>query len=140
MTVRIRQTCDGVDWAAVSALLKAAGMASFLPEQHAQAFSASYAAVFVYDDGRLIGCGRLLCDGVYQAALYDVAVSPDCQGRGIGRRIVETLLSRAQRFNVVLYASPGKESFYRKLGFRVLKTGMVRFVHADAMAQKGFSD
>lgn len=140
MTLEIRRTGAEVDWPALGALLQAAGMASFAPDMHQQAFAASHAVAFVYDGGRLVGCGRILSDGVYQAALYDVAVLPDCQGRGIGRRIVETLLAEVPSCNVVLYAAPGKEAFYRKLGFRAMKTGMVRFVRAEAMAQKGFSD
>jgi hypothetical protein len=38
--------------------------------------------------------------------------------------------------NVILYASPGKEDFYRKLGLRRMKTGMARFQNPGAMARR----
>jgi predicted N-acetyltransferase YhbS len=88
----------------------------------------------------LIGFGRALSDGVYQAALYDVAVLPEFQGKGVGTAIVKNILDRLASCNVILYASPGKEAFYRALGFRQLKTGMALFKHAEKMAAKGFSE
>jgi ribosomal protein S18 acetylase RimI-like enzyme len=115
-------------------------MASFAPEVHQKIFEASYAVAFAYDGDQLIGCGRALSDGIYQAALYDVAVLPEYQDKGIGRSLVEAILTRTGQCNVILYASPGKEGFYRKLGFRAMKTGMARFIWAEVMAQKGFTE
>jgi len=115
-------------------------MSFHAPEMHRRAFEAAYSVAFAYDGGALIGCGRALSDGVYQTALYDIAVLPRYQGSGVGRRLVEALLAGLGECNVILYASPGKEGFYRKLGFREMKTGMARFVRADAMAEKGFTD
>jgi ribosomal protein S18 acetylase RimI-like enzyme len=138
--VELRESCDGVDWTAVRDVLRDAGMAFHEPDKHRRAFEGAYAVVFAYDNGTLIGCGRALSDGVYQAALYDIAVLPCYQGSGLGRRLVEALLAGLGDCNVILYASPGKEGFYRKLGFRGMKTGMARFVRIDAMAERGFTD
>jgi len=38
------------------------------------AFLASYAVIYVFDSDKLIGLGRALCDGEYQAAIYDVVL------------------------------------------------------------------
>lgn len=138
--MELRQSCDGVDWAAVRDLLKEAGMSFHDADKHRRAFQAAYAVVFAYDGEALIGCGRALSDGVYQAALYDIAVLPSYQGGGLGRRLVEALMADLDHCNVILYASPGKEDFYRKLGFRGLKTGMARFLRADAMSARGFTE
>ena len=35
----------------------------------------------------LIGFGRAISDGEYQGAIYDVAVLPENQGKGVGRVI-----------------------------------------------------
>jgi len=43
-------------------------------------------------------------------------------------------------FNVILFASPGKEDFYRKLGLRKMKTGMALFKKPDEMKEKGFTE
>jgi ribosomal protein S18 acetylase RimI-like enzyme len=140
MAVELRLDCDGVDWGRVSQTLERVGMAFFEPEKHRQAFEASHTTVFAYDGDALIGFGRAISDGVYQAAVYDCAVLPEYQGRGIGKRIVETILSRLPACNVVLYAAPGKEGFYEKLGFRRMKTGMARFVRGEAMSRNGFTE
>ncbi len=132
--------CECVDWREVAATLERVGMAHREPEAHKKAFEASHTTVFVHDAGRLVGFGRALSDGVYQAAVYDVAVLPEFQGKGVGKLIVEHLLERTAGCNVILYASPGKENFYRKLGFRLMKTGMAAFSKAQIMAQKGFTE
>ena len=140
MKIVMQHEASEINWKTISDLLKIAGMAWFEPEKHQKAFEASHTAVFAFDGERLIGCGRALSDGVYQAALYDIAVLPEYQGKGVGRLIVDAILERVGHCNVILYASPGKEPFYRKLGFRSMKTGMARFIKADAMAQKGFTE
>jgi len=138
MELIIRDECAGVDWRQVAAILRAVGMGVYAPEEHQKAFAASQARVFVYVDGRLTGFGRAISDGVYQAALYDCAVAPSHQGQGIGRTIVERLLAQVAGCNVILYASPGKEGFYERLGFSRMKTGMALFKNKDAMRQRGF--
>ena len=35
----------------------------------------------------MIGFGRAISDGTYQAAIYDVAVNPDFQKKGLGNII-----------------------------------------------------
>lgn len=115
-------------------------MAHHAPEKHRQAFEASHTAVFVYEGAQLAGFGRAISDGAYQAAVYDVAVLPEFQGRGVGRMIMRRILERLPGCNVILYASPGKEDFHRKLGFRLMKTGMAAFSKGQAMADKGFTE
>lgn len=140
MQVRLQQDCAGIDWQAVQDLLKRAGMATYPPQVHRRAFHASYAVVFAVCDSGLCGCGRALCDGAYQAAFYDIAVDPAVQGGGVGRRMVEALLAAVPQCNVILYATPGKEGFYRKMEFRALQSGMGCFIRPDLKAQKGFTD
>ena len=45
---------------------------------------------------------------------------------------------RVAQCNVILYASPGKEGLYSRLGFRKMKTGMARFVNLERMESMGF--
>jgi ribosomal protein S18 acetylase RimI-like enzyme len=140
MDVDVQYGCSGVAWERVSEILERVGMAHYLPDAHRRAFEASHTALFVYQGDQLIGFGRALSDGVYQAALYDVAVLPECQGKGIGKRIVKSLLGRLSACNVILYAAPGKEEFYQTLGFRKMKTGMALFKSAGRMTEKGFTE
>ena len=140
MEVDIRQDCAGVDWTTVSETLKNVGMAHHEPDVHKRAFEASHTAVFLYHADRLIGFGRAISDGAYQAAIYDCAVHPDFQGKGLGRTIMDAILAQVSHCNVILYASPGKEGFYEKHGFRKMKTGMARFTKSEAMRKGGFTE
>ncbi len=140
MKIDIRFDCSAVDWNAVSEILKRVGMAYHEPKIHRKAFENSYITVFVYRGVHLIGFGRAISDGVNQAAIYDVAVIPEFQNKRLGTTIVENILSQLSQCNVILYASPGKETFYRKLGFRKMKTGMAIFRKAEEMKKKGFTD
>lgn len=140
MEVDVRQDCAGVDWKTVSETLKRVGMGYYAPDVHRRAFEASHTTVFVYQADLLIGFGRAISDGAYQAAIYDCAVLPEFQGKGIGTTIMHNILSRVAHCNIILYAAPGKEGFYQKHGFRKMKTGMAHFMQSMAMRERGFTE
>jgi GNAT superfamily N-acetyltransferase len=108
-------------------------MAYHEPDVHQRAFEASHTTVFVYENHQLLGFGRALSDGEYQGAIYDVVVLPEAQGKGIGKIIIETIKGALPSCNLILYATPGKEGFYKKLGFGLMKTGMAVFTNPQAM-------
>lgn len=138
MDIKIQLSCAGVDWQRVADTLKKVGMGHHHPDLHKKAFENSYVTVFLYHDNCLIGFGRAISDGAYQAAVYDVAIHPDFQKKGLGNMIIKTILARLPDCNVILYASPGKEGFYIKNDFRKMKTGMALFTNARKMREKGF--
>ena len=140
MEIFVKNDCLGVDWQIVTKILQSVGMACHAPEKHRKAFEASYTKVFLYNAETLIGFGRAISDGTYQAAVYDCAVAAEFQGKGIGRMIMENILSTLQDCNVILYASPGKEGFYEKLGFHKMKTGMAKFINKESMKERGFTE
>jgi len=136
----IRLTTDArlIDWAAAAEVFRLAPLGSREPDKLKRAFERSFAVVFAFDEERLIGLARATCDGEYQAAIYDMVVLPDYQGRGVGKMIMDELLSRLPVKNIILYAVPGKEGFYRKCGFRTMKTAMARLAPALADPQAGY--
>lgn len=140
MGLRIKKNCSNVDWEHVKEILKRVNMGYFDAEMHKKAFESSYAVIFIFKEDKLVGFGRALSDGVYQAALYDIAVIPEYQGQGIGSVIVKGLLELIPSCNVILYAAVGKEKFYQKLKFKRLKTGMGLFKNASLMQSKGFTE
>lgn len=78
-------------------------------------------------DGKSIGVVRVLTDMITDAYITDVIVSPDFQGRGLGRMLLDQVVSRLKGLSVnnvklacSLYANPGKETFYEKFGFQKL--------------------
>ena len=108
-------------------------MAYHEPEVHKRAFEASHTTIFIYEESQLIGFGRAISDGEYQGAIYDVAVMPEAQGKGIGKVIIQEILNRLPNCNIILYATPGMQGFYKKLGFGSMKTGMALFTSPQAM-------
>jgi GNAT superfamily N-acetyltransferase len=90
------------------------------PEELRAAASRSWFLLAAYHDGRLVGTGRVVSDGVLHALIVDVIVSPEWQGQGIGSSIMERLVEhcRAGRMrDVQLFCAKGKAPFYRRLGF-----------------------
>lgn len=138
MDLWFQDNYDNIDWKEIPLLLGQVGMSSTTVDKHRLSFENSYAVVFVFDKNKLIACGRMISDGVRQAAIYDVAVNPAYQGQKIGKEIMKRLLAKALGCNVILYASPGKEDFYRKLNFKKMKTGMVLFANAERMENSDF--
>jgi GNAT superfamily N-acetyltransferase len=137
LNIELKHDCIGVNWDEVYILRDRAGLGKFTVEQLRKAFENSNVTVFAFDAERLVGIGRALTDGACQAALYDLAVLPEFQGKGIGTTILSSILEHVPNCNVILYANPGKEAFYEKFTFRKLVTGMALFTHADIMKEKG---
>ena len=140
MELTYQKDCANIDWERVPELLNKVGMSSVDANKHRISFENSYAVVFVFDEKKMIGLGRSISDGVRQTALYDIAIDPTYQGYGIGRKVVDILLNATPDCNFILYASPGKEDFYRKLGFKKMKTGMMIFADPKRMEDGVFVD
>jgi len=140
MNLRIQLDTTNINWDLVVDILQKVGMGYHTAEIHQRAFNNSHTVVFVFDEDNLIGFGRAISDGEYQAAIYDVAVLPSYQGRGIGKTIIRTIVEDIPNCNFILYTSPGKEKFYEKENFKRMKTGMALFVNAEKMNGKGFTE
>ena len=140
MDIKISFDCTDVNWDNVAKILKQVGMGHYAPHLHKKAFMNSYVTLFAYIDNQMIGFGRAISDGVYQAALYDIAVMPEYQNIGVGKIILRNIMDKLQGCNVILYASPGKEGFYKKHDFRRMKTGMANFINPDQKREMGFTD
>ena len=69
---------------------------------------------------RLVGFGRASTDGIYRAVLWDIVVAGDLQGRGLGRKVVEALLSSPSLRNVerLYLMTTNSAGFYQQLGFQ----------------------
>ncbi len=115
-----------IDWNEAATVFERAPLGSTRrrPDMLRKAFESSYAVVYVFDDHKLVGLARALCDGVYQAAIYDVVVLPEYQGKGIGKEVMMRLHDQLPVGNVILYAVPGREGFYSACGFRKMLTAM----------------
>jgi len=141
MALEWMDSLDGVDWQALSALYRLTPMGEKAAVDLATAFGNSRFCCFVYDDGRLIGAGRVLADGVDCSYICDVVVHPDCQGQGIGKAIVTQMVERSSGHRkILLYTFPGREGFYRQLGFRPMRTALALFADPAQAQLKGLID
>ncbi|MDR7035558.1 MULTISPECIES: GNAT family N-acetyltransferase [Methylobacterium] len=65
----------------------------------------------------LVGIARVLTDFAWCAYVSDLAVDRAVQGRGIGRRLLETVRERTgPDVAVTLAAAPGADAFYERIG------------------------
>jgi len=139
MSVHLSTDTSHVSWHELSRLYELAPLGKKrAPEQLALVFNNSLLKVFAFDGDRLIGAGRALSDGVWRAAIFDVAVLPEYQGNGIGSRIIRHLVQSADVDVVMLYAAPGKEAFYEQFGFRKMKTAMAIMSNPEDRKARGF--
>lgn len=127
-----------VDWDELSELYRLAPLGEKSPQDLATVFSASKFKCLVYAKGILVGAGRALADGADCSYICDVAVHPQYQGLRLGRKIIEKLVAfSAGHKKIILYANPGKEGFYRKLGFYRMKTAMAIFSNQKQALEAG---
>lgn len=76
--------------------------------------------VTAYNGKKLVGCGRVICDGILHAMIYDLIVEPGSQGNGIGTKILDKLISLCGENNIrdiQLFSAKGKREYYEKRGF-----------------------
>jgi ribosomal protein S18 acetylase RimI-like enzyme len=138
MTLRWQHDSADIDWNALSDLYRIAPLGEKDPDDLKVCFTNSMFKCFVFDQGLLVGAGRAVADGIDCSYLCDVAVHPRHQGRGLGKEIIGRLRDfSASHRKIILYANPGKEGFYRKLGFLPMKTAMAIFRNREHAIRTG---
>ena len=76
--------------------------------------------VTIWNHQQLIGFARATSDAIYRATIWDVIVHPDYRGLGLGRKLVETILTHphVNRVERVYLMTTHQQSFYKKIGFQ----------------------
>jgi ribosomal protein S18 acetylase RimI-like enzyme len=138
MKISLSTDIDRIFWEELARLFELAPLGKNRdPEKLEMAFRNSLLKVFAFDGTKLVGAGRALSDGVWRAAIYDVAVLPEYQGKGIGSTIIRHLIDAAHVEVIMLYAAPGKEEFYEQFGFRKMTTAMAITPSEDEARKRG---
>ncbi|MBW4662798.1 MAG: GNAT family N-acetyltransferase [Chroococcus sp. CMT-3BRIN-NPC107] len=94
--------------------------------------------ISVWDNQKLIGFARATSDGIYRATIWDVVIDPQYRGAGLGRKLVETVLShpRMNRVERVYLTTTHQQSFYERIGFEAnSSTTMVLYNQPIAKVQ-----
>ena len=106
------------DWNDLSKLYEIAPLGIKSPNDLKIVFSNSRFKSFVYDGALLIGVGRALSDGLDFSYICDIAIHPEYQGVGLGKKIVQSLIEQSKNHKkIILYANPGKEGFLLKKSY-----------------------
>jgi len=96
------------------------------PEQFRRMMEKTDRTIVAWDDSRIVGFARALCDGVSNGYISMVAVAADRRGKGIGRKLVEALTKDDLNITWVLRAGRGSEGFWKKIGFKGSEIAMER--------------
>lgn len=88
-------------------------------EDLAIAIANSDPVVTAWDHDLMIGFARATSDGIYRATVWDVVIHPSYQGAGLGRKLVETVLShpKMSRVERIYLMTTHQQSFYQRIGF-----------------------
>jgi len=66
----------------------------------------------------VLGCAGLHLDSAVLAEIYAVAVTPECQGKGVGRQLMQECLRRARERGVrQLWLATIKPEYFERHGF-----------------------
>lgn len=141
MSLTWSNSTESVDWSELAALYCAAPLGNKNPDDLKVAFTNSRFVCFVREDEKLVGVGRALADGIDCSYICDVAVIPSHQGTGLGKEIIGRLITlSAGHKKIILYAVPGKEPFYKKFGFKRMRTAMAIFENQALAQERGYLD
>jgi GNAT superfamily N-acetyltransferase len=116
-----------------------------IPEKQVQAGLNRSDFVIAAKDGReTIGMSRVVTDGGCVALILDVVVLPQYQGHGIGRALMQAVMTyiegrieEGEVINICLMAAKGKEGFYKQFGFEERPNdksgaGMTQWIRKEA--------
>lgn len=128
MDIKFRFDQNSIDWNKLAELYRIAPLGERIPEALKTVYTNSKYKCFAYDCDTVIGAGRALADGCDCSYLCDIVLHPDYQGKGLGKLIVQHLMKLSEGHKkIILYANPGKEGFYAKMGFKKMNTAMAIF-------------
>ena len=138
MNITLKYDQSEIDWCELTELYRIAPLGEKNPEDLKLTFSNSMFKCFAYDGNKIVGVGRALADGRDCSYICDIAVHPEYQGIGLGKKIIQSLVDQSDGHKkIILYSNPGKEGFYKKLGFKKMNTAMAIFQNEAAMLGNG---
>ncbi|MDJ0553732.1 MAG: GNAT family N-acetyltransferase [Microcoleaceae cyanobacterium MO_207.B10] len=83
------------------------------------AIANSNPVVTAWDHKQIIGFGRATSDCIYRGTIWDIVIHQNYQGGGLGRKLVQTILSHPRICHVerVYLMTTYQQKFYERIGF-----------------------
>lgn len=89
-------------------------------------FDNSNLIITAWDGTELVGVARSITDWCWSCYLADLAVKPECQKEGIGRKLIELTKEKVGAQSMVLLLSvPTALAYYPKVGFRKQESSFI---------------
>jgi len=92
------------------------------------ALAGSFLVTSAWKDETMIGFARAAGDGVFSVTIWDVVVRPEFQKRGIGKLLINSMLTKLNDCGIpliTLYSELDKINFYSKLGFETYSKNII---------------
>ncbi len=126
--VTLREGLDGLTPARIATLYRRAPLLRPTGDRAAieRTFAHSSLVLSAWLGERLVGLARVLTDGEQFSFLCDLAVEPDVQGAGIGKKLIAEVLARCAGTELVLRDSNLSSGFYERLGFTPVENGWMK--------------
>ena len=114
----IKEGLDGLSPQSIRMLYRRAPLHRPVSDPHSlwMMFEKASLVVTVWKSGRLVGIARVLTDGVLYSYLCDLAIEPDVQGLGIGKRLMKYVQERCAGTELVLRSSLSR--FHKRSGLK----------------------
>ena len=124
-------------------LRKKVGWVPLSAGQAEKAIENSLYLLVAYEDGEPVGMGRLVGDGAVICYIQDLIVIPSHQGKGVGGRLIEQLITHVKEIQLPatqmmldLMCATGRQEFYEKYGFLARPTvrlgpGMIQYLEKE---------
>ena len=81
-------------------------------------FINSTIVISAWNEDILVGCVRVLSDLMFRSVIYDLAVLPEYQGKGIGKELVRICQQQVPDSEWIVATTDKKSSFYAHIGFK----------------------
>lgn len=118
----IRKACLTDVPAMMPLLNEYARQAEILPRTEADVYQSIRSWVVVEREGKIVGTGSLLIMWRDLAEIRSLTLDPACQGQGVGRRLVQTLIAEAKSLQVArVFALTRKPGFFLRIGFQLTR-------------------
>ena len=123
MTKKFIHKLDEISFEKIINLYKQVGWSAYTndPSMLKKALTNSTYLVILTEDSQLIGLARSISDDVSIHYLQDIIVSPQYQGKGFGKQLLEKCLERFSHVRTHMILTDNEErqkKFYQSLGYK----------------------